>query len=85
MARLGLIQVKMAEDGETVTAGGLILAETTDCAEAVQPLAAVTVTVYVFGADTLMDEVDAPLLHEYDTPPCAVSVADETMQLSVAD
>ena len=47
-------------------------------AEAVQPIALVTVTLYVVATDgdTVTDAVVAPLLHTYDTPPEAVRVVD---------
>ena len=52
----------------------------------VQPLAAVTVTVYVPGADTLsvaeLPTVVVPLLHEYVPPPVAVKLIDVVEQVS---
>ena len=44
-------------------------------AVAVQPAALVAVTVYVPAVEVVIDVVTAPVLHEYEVPPVAASVA----------
>ncbi len=52
-------------------------------AEAVHPLASVTVTEYdvVDEGETVIDTVDAPVLHEYEVPPLAVKFALTPLQM----
>jgi hypothetical protein len=59
---------------------GLEVMATACEAEPVHPFAVVTVTVYVPAVEGLMEDVAAPLLHEYELIPAgALSVADEPL------
>jgi len=61
---LGDAQVKVAEDGLTDAVGAVVSELIVADAVAVQPFAAVTVTVYVPALLTVMAAVVAPVLHE---------------------
>ena len=67
---------------ETDTDGSELTVMTPD-ADAVRPLISVTVTVYVVvtEGETVIDAVVAPVFHEKDTPPDAVSVALAPVQM----
>ena len=48
----------------------------------VQPLAPVTVTVYIPGVVMLVAAIDSPLLHAYPTPPVAVTLIEVLEQVN---
>ena len=63
--------------------GGVLLCVMVMEAVAVQPLAPVTVTVYVLGAVTVAAAlVPNPPDHEYEVPPVAVRLIEMVVQLS---
>jgi Ni,Fe-hydrogenase III component G len=63
-----------------ITAVGNEFTVTMMLSESVQPLALVTVTVYVPLADAVMADVVAAFDHRYPVPPEAVSVTDPPWQ-----
>jgi len=81
----GDAHVIVAEGGVTAALGGVVLPVTVDEADAVHPLAPVTVTVKVFALLTEIEVVVAPVLHKYVPPPDAVRSAEGDAHVMLAE